>query len=220
MISYAFETRYISNHSKRSCEPRIALILFPAVFYLPSYTVLQVLVNHSIVVPCTEHIQVQILADDLDLSAGHLEHRQADHLIVGRCEPLAIIILEIVFLDFEVKVNPERTQMRDLLGYVSVEVILFLLQGVLLRPVILDEGVTDPVLKGDGVGNSWVFGLIDCIEYLKGVCPYEFIVAIHEKTDLISLAVLSSSSMDVGHCSQLLLVSNHQNLALLDLVLL
>lgn len=181
---------------------------------------MQVFVDHPIVISCPEHVKVQILSDDFDFAARHLQHRQADDLIVGGCEPLTIIIFKILFFDFKVKVDSERAKVRYLLWHVAIEVILLLLQGVLLRPVILNEGIANPILKGDGVGNSWLFGLIDSVEYLEDVCPYEFVIAINEKTDLISLTVLSRSGMNVRYCSHLFLIPYHHNFPLLDLILL
>ncbi len=57
--------------------------------------------------------------------------------------------------------------MRYFLGNISVEIFLFFLVSVRLRPAVLDEVIVDPILKRNGIGYCRFLALVDGVEDLK-----------------------------------------------------
>lgn len=75
-------------------------------------------------------IQVEKLLDVHDAAAGHLQNGKADHFVISGSEPLAFVVLQVCFFDFQVKLGFEGTKMGDLLINISVSVVALLFVGV------------------------------------------------------------------------------------------
>lgn len=90
-------------------EPRIAFIFVHCVLYFSCYAALEIFVDHEIVVPGSEDIEVEVFVDDLYVTAAHLHHRQTYNFVVGRSEPVTVLVLEVGLFDLQVEVDPERS---------------------------------------------------------------------------------------------------------------
>lgn len=104
--------------------------------------------------------------------------------------------------------------MGDLLRNIPVLVVLLLKLGVLLRPVVLDKPIEDPPLEGNGVGHSWFFSLVDGVEYFEGMLPYKLVIAINKEPNLVLLAVLRGSKVQIGYGRHLSPIPNKLDLLL------
>ena len=67
-------------------------------------------VDLHIVVAQSEVVEVEVFIDVLVPAAGELEHLRADGLIIGRDEPIPIIVLEVTRPELEEGADIERPQ--------------------------------------------------------------------------------------------------------------
>lgn len=82
----------------------------------------------------SEVVEVKELLQVDDTAARHLENGKTDDFIVGRGEPLAIIILEVRFFYLQVELGLEGAEMGNLLNDISIAVELPLFGSVVPRP--------------------------------------------------------------------------------------
>ena len=87
------------------CELGEALILRHLLPDVLGDGVLQLVVNLPVVEASAVGVEIEVLIDVLYVAARHLQHRQADHLIVGGVEPLPVLILEVLLLDLQIEVD-------------------------------------------------------------------------------------------------------------------
>lgn len=87
------------------CELGEALILRHLLPDVLGNGVLQLVVNLPVVEASAVSVEIEVFIDVLDVATRHLQHRQADHLIVGGVEPLPVLILEVLLLDLQIEVD-------------------------------------------------------------------------------------------------------------------
>ena len=156
----------------------------------------------------------------LYIPTWHLHHWQAYHLIIGWPKPLPIWKLQIRLIDLPVQVYSKWPKMRYFLRHIPILIINLLYLSILLRPVVFDHVIQSPPLKSNRVGHSWLFSLIYSIEHFKSIFAYKLVIPINKKTNLIMLAVFSSSKVQVRNSCHLHIIPYQFHLLPSSLILL
>lgn len=125
----------------------ITLIFRHFSFNIIGNTPLQGRIHQSIIIPCSIDVEIKEVINILDIPTRHFKHRQANDLIIGRCKPLAVRIFKISLFYQHVKVDSKRTQMRDFLWNITIQVACFLFISVYFRPAVFDKIIIDPILQ-------------------------------------------------------------------------
>ena len=150
------------------------------------------------VVASSSVVQVGGLIDVFNVPAGHLQHREDKGLIASRQEELPVLIPQVLLPDLEEQLGAEGAQVPKLLNDFAVVLLLDgelgVSFGISLGDVLLIIGVVDVV----GVGEAWIFGLVDSVEELEDMAADELVVAVHFEGDGVIFTVVVNCVVEIG----------------------
>lgn len=136
------------------------------------------------------------------MCARQLEERIENGEIICNRKKFAGLVLEIFGIYLSEQADLERSQMRKSLRGISVKVVLFFVLSKVRCEAESNIRELLPVPIEIGVNDGWFFPLVHGIEHFKNVSSDKLVVSIESKGNLILLAVVVGSLIDIfqgGH---------------------